>query len=477
MTGNYTPFIDWQLIWKNHSDLKLARRWNKRSNFAIWPNHPWILLWVYHFWHIFLSIRILHGGCEIMYFDTRMWPFHYTYLQPSYVKPLFPRFGNFFTIIEEQKHGGILTMLTIFRAVVIGFANIVYIRFLPVTTLLVLLKTFRFLPIFGFFSQPMRILHIFTADNHSLSSLHSELRHGPNNMGLPPFTDEEIHSFFRRTMVTPYPRVDSESSLYISKNQTPSTTMASIRSHITSWWSWASKTDGVLSTTVFSRCLEHMEWSRLVSSTTFDLWWSSKYHWTIHSPYSPEKIQMGHQYPLWFAIWFRLLKKEETIQEGPYIDFLLSKQIRETSSGYSPHHWLYAVTTLAPNYGTTGRASDLANSSSFSVRYTVWMSIPTCGQWWSSWISSIQFHKIDFLMQSILWFWNGDIVTQTLSFLSTCHKGAIHYNFPMLVKFTKPQRRPRWFFRTIFLRLYRDRCHAIFSKPSMLFGNRSEEQE
>ena len=42
-----------------------------------------------------------------MYFDTRRWPYHYTYLQPSYAKLLFPRFGNFFTIIDEPKHGGI----------------------------------------------------------------------------------------------------------------------------------------------------------------------------------------------------------------------------------------------------------------------------------------------------------------------------------------------------------------------------------
>ena len=189
---------------------------------------------------------------------------------------------------------------------------------------------------------------------------------------------------FRWTMVTPYPRVDSESSLYISQNQTPST-MAPTRSHITSWWSWTSKIDGVLSTTVFSRCLEHMEWSRIISQTSFDLWWSSKNHWTIHSPYDPEKIQMGHQYPFWFAIWFRFLEKEETIQEGPYIDFLLSKQIRETSTGYSPYHRFHAVTTLAPNYGTTGRASDLANCSSFSVRYTFGC-LSACRQWWSSWI-------------------------------------------------------------------------------------------
>ena len=89
---------------------------------------------IYLSWHIPLSIRILQGGCEIMYFDTKRWLFHYTYLQPSCVKLLFPRFGTFFTTIEEQKHGGILKMLTTFLAVEIGFANIVHNCFPPLTT-------------------------------------------------------------------------------------------------------------------------------------------------------------------------------------------------------------------------------------------------------------------------------------------------------------------------------------------------------
>ena len=184
MTGNSTPFIDWQPIWKNHLDLRLATRWNKRSNFVIWPNHLWILLWAYLSWHIPLSIRILQGGCEIMYFDTKRWLFHYTYLQPSYVKLPFPRFGTFFTTIEEQKHGGILTMLITFLAVVIGFANTVHNCFPPLT--LVPLKTFRSLHISEFFSQPMRILRTFTADNHFLNYLHSESLHGLNNMDFRP---------------------------------------------------------------------------------------------------------------------------------------------------------------------------------------------------------------------------------------------------------------------------------------------------
>ena len=94
---------------------------------------------------------------------------------------------------------------------------------------------------------------------------------------------------------------------------------------------------------------------------------------------------MGHQYQVCPAIWVCFLEKEETIQERPYFDFLLSKQIRETSSGYSTHHWLHAVTTLAPNYGSVGRTSDLASCSSFSIRYTAGYT-PTGSQWWSSWI-------------------------------------------------------------------------------------------
>jgi len=68
-----------------------------------------------------------------MYFDTRMWLYHYTYLPPSYEKLLFLQFGTFFTIIDEQKHGGNLTMLTTFLAVVIGFANTVHKCFPPPT--------------------------------------------------------------------------------------------------------------------------------------------------------------------------------------------------------------------------------------------------------------------------------------------------------------------------------------------------------
>ena len=97
--------------------------------------------------------------------------------------------------------------------------------------------------------------------------------------------------------------------------------------------------------------------------------------------------------------------------------------------------------------------------------------------WWDF---SIQFHRIDFLMRSTLWFWNGNIVILTKCFQLTCLNVEILCTFPMLAKYMERPRRQKWSTRstrTTFFQLYRDRCHAIFFKQSMLFGNRFEGPE
>ena len=250
MTGNSTPFIDWQPIWKNHLDLRLATRWNKRSNFVIWPNHLWIPLWAYLSWHLPLSIRILQGGCEIMYFDTKRWLFHCTYLQPSYVKLPFPRFGTFFTTIEEQKHGGILTMLITFLVLLwldsqtqytIAFHHwphslCLWRPFGPYTSPNFSVSQCEFYVLL----QPTTIFWTIYTANHFMDST-------TWTSALYRWGDSFL---FRCTMVTPYPRVDSYSTIYISQHQT-SSTMASPRSDFTPWGSWTSQIDSLLPKSVF----------------------------------------------------------------------------------------------------------------------------------------------------------------------------------------------------------------------------------
>ena len=102
--------------------------------------------------------------------------------------------------------------------------------------------------------QPTTIFWTFYTANHFMDST-----------TWPPVLYRWGDSFlFRWTTVTPYPRVDNQSPIYIPQHQT-SSTMASLRSDSTSWGSWTSQIDSVLPTLVFSRCLEHMEWSRIVS--------------------------------------------------------------------------------------------------------------------------------------------------------------------------------------------------------------------
>ena len=413
---------------------------------------------------------IFHSPSD--YFDTRMWPFHYTFLQPSYEKQPFLLFDNSFTIIEEQKHGGILTTLTTFPAVVIGFANIVHIWFPPSTTLLVPLKHFRSLHISEFFSQPMRILHISTADNHFWNFLHSESLHGLNNMDYRPL---QMRRFVHFSMNNGH-SISKSWQLILALHFTKSNTFNNgfplklfyimVIMNKPNW-----------------RCFAHTCIFKVLGTHGMIRNYFVDYLWPMMKLKEPFERSIPH------TIQKKYKWAINTHSDLPY-GFVFLKRKKQFKKGRT------LISYFRSRYGrllqVTARTID-------SMLLQLWpqtmgqLAVPQIWQTVHRFLSdtpldvnlhavnddlvdfSIQFHKIGFLMQSILWFWNGNIVTQTLSFLSTCHKGAIHYNFPTLARFTKPQRRPRWIFRMIFLRLYRDRCHAIFSKPLMLFGNRSEE--
>ena len=107
-------FHDWELYsfyrlaahLRNHLDPRLATRWSKRSNLDILTKTTMILLSVNLSWHIPLNQ------------NTTRWLRNHVLRHKEVAIPLhlptaklreaaFPRFGNFFTIIDEPKHGGI----------------------------------------------------------------------------------------------------------------------------------------------------------------------------------------------------------------------------------------------------------------------------------------------------------------------------------------------------------------------------------
>ena len=288
--------------------------------------------------HFFFQSEYYTVVAKSMYFDTRMWPFHYTYLQPSYGKLLSQRFDIFFIIIDERKHGGILKMLTTFLAVVIGFAKH-SIQVYPTTDHLACALEESF----SSHTSP----NVFQSANANSTYFYSKrpyfelfiqrLTSWTQQHGLPPFTDEEVNSFF-----------DEQWSLHIQElTTTPRFTFQSIK-HLQQWLpseailhhgdheqakltvfcphlyfqgAWNTWNDPDL----FRRLPLTYDEAQKTIERSIPLRIQTKYKWAINTK---SDLPYG----------FVFLKKEETIQERPYLDFLLSKPIWKITSGYSSHH-------------------------------------------------------------------------------------------------------------------------------------------
>ena len=371
-----------------------------------------------------------------MYFDTKIWLYHCIYPQPNYGKLLSQRFDIFFIIIDERKHGGILKMLTTFLAVVIGFGNIASKFTLPLTIWLVLLKIFQFPHISECSSQPMRILHISTANVHILNCLYSDLLRGLNNMAsrhlqmrrLTPFLMNNGHSTSKswQLLLDSHFRVSNTfNNGFLQKRFFIMGIMSKQNwrffVHICIF-----KGLGIHGTILICSAdyLWHMNEAQKTIERSIPLRIQTKYKWAINTksdlPYGfvfLRRRNNSRKAVPWFLTFEADMEDYFRLQLAPLIPCYYN---------FGPKPW---VNWPYLRFGKLFTASYLIQP---------WYQ-PSRSQWWPSWLLQFSTTRSTPWCSQFTDFGMGNIATQTLSFRLTCHKGVIHSNFPMLVRFTRPQ--------------------------------------